>query len=85
VAREEKEPEHAGKHHRPAHPAQSATVLIRDISFMAIGLAGLIHETFFVAGQRYVLLAIFATMLGLPGALQLDRTLNIRIGSQEKG
>jgi hypothetical protein len=58
---------------------------IRDAAFILIGLAGLIHETFFVQGQRYVLLAIFATMLGLPGALQLDRTLQIRIGSRERG
>jgi hypothetical protein len=56
---------------------------VRDASFILIGLSGLIHETFFVAGQRYLLLGIFATMLGVPGALQLDRTLQIRIGRQK--
>jgi hypothetical protein len=56
----------------------------RDFMFILIGLAGLIHETFFVSGQRYALLAIFATMLGLPGALQLDRALQIRIGRPGK-
>jgi hypothetical protein len=58
--------------------------VVRDFLFMLIGLAGLIHETFFVSGQRYALLAIFATMLGLPGALQLDRTLQIRINRPGK-
>jgi hypothetical protein len=56
---------------------------VRDASFILIGLAGLIHETFFVSGQRYVLLGIFAAMLGLPGALGLDRALQIRIGRQK--
>lgn len=44
----------------------------RDAALFLGGLAGTIHETFFVVGQRTVLLAVFAAMMGLSGALRLD-------------
>lgn len=39
---------------------------------LGVGVAGTIHETFFTAGERKVLLAVFAAMMGLSGALRLD-------------
>jgi hypothetical protein len=71
-----------GNPDKPARRFPITFAGVRDACFILIGLSGLIHETFFVVGQRYLLLGIFATMLGLPGALQLDRTLQIRIGRQ---
>jgi nitric oxide reductase large subunit len=46
---------------------------IRDALLLFVGLAGTIHETFFVGGERKVLLAVFAAMMGLSGALRLDQ------------
>lgn len=45
----------------------------RDAALFIVGLAGTIHETFFVHDQRAVLLAVFAAMMGLSGALRLDQ------------
>jgi hypothetical protein len=39
---------------------------------LSVGLVGTVHETFVVNGERKVLLAVFAAMMGLSGALRLD-------------
>lgn len=42
-----------------------------------VGLVGTIHETFYVREQRAVLLAVFAAMMGLSGALRLDQVRKV--------
>lgn len=45
---------------------------VRDFLLLIVGMAGTIHEAFFQVGERKVLLAVFAAMMGLSGALRLD-------------
>jgi hypothetical protein len=45
---------------------------LRDGSLFVGGLLITIHETFVVAGERKVLLALAAAMMGLAGAFRLD-------------
>ena len=45
---------------------------IRDAALFVVGVAGTIHETFLVSGERRELLILYAAMLGLSGALRLD-------------
>lgn len=56
---------------------------IRDALLFIAGLAGTIHETFFQAGERKVLLAVFAAMMGLSGALRLDQLRRVGNGRRE--
>lgn len=45
---------------------------LRDGILFFAGLAGTIHETFVVDGERKLLIAVFAAMMGLSGAFRID-------------
>ena len=49
---------------------------IRDITLFLVGLAGLIDQAFFVRPLQALPMAIFAAMVGYPGALS---TLSVNV------
>lgn len=50
----------------------------RDVVLFLVGLAGLIYQSFFVRPLQPLAMAIFAAMVGFPGALS-SLTVNVNL------
>jgi hypothetical protein len=59
---------------------------VRDVSFLVVGLGGIVYEALFHQGEpRWALLVVYLTLLGLPAALGLDALRERVTNGQDDG